>query len=268
MICTAKTNGKTASQINELITRFIAEFRIPPAQLGGVGIGVPGIVNQQTGLIEFAPNLGWKNVDLGLLLDLKVPYRIENEANAAAWGEKNFGVAREAANLVFISVGIGIGCGLIIENRLFSGPAFHAGEFGHMTLFPDGLPCRCGNAGCWEVYASNEAALKLYARKTGRILEHYEDLLQLYHQDDSCAGDVLTAIIRDLGLGIANIVNGLNPEMVVIGGKIIAAEKLFSPLLKEIKTHCLDKSFSGLSIRFSGLQNKAAAWGMAGMMMD
>lgn len=263
-----KDEWRVASQINELMARFVAELQIPPLKLGGVGIGVPGIVNQKTGLIEFAPNLGWKNVDLGLLLDLKVPFRIENEANAAAWGEKNFGAAREAANMIFISVGIGIGCGLIIENRLFAGPAFQAGEFGHMTLFPDGIPCQCGNNGCWEVYASNEAALQRYTRITGQKLGHYEDLLRLYHQADPAAVTVLTETIQCLGLGIANIVNGLNPEMVVIGGKIIEAEMLFPPLLKEIKAHSLDKTFSGLSIRFSGLQNKAAAWGVAGMMMD
>lgn len=254
--------------MGELIQSFILEENIPLAKLG-IGIGIPGIVQSNSGIVEFAPNLGWKNVNIRQALALPCPVFIENEANAAAIGEKNFGLAREASNLVYISIGTGVGCGLFLNGKLYLGPTHHAGEFGHMIVESQGIPCGCGNKGCWEVYTSNTAMLKGFEKRSGQKLERFEDLLARFAADDPAARDVMEEAVRYLGLGIANIANGLNPEMIVIGGKIAKTrDSLFNLLLKSIKDNCLDKTFSGLTVEFSQMDNLAGALGVTAMVIE
>ena len=255
-------------RIGRLIQSFVEEENVPMEKLS-VGIGIPGIVQNGTGIVEFAPNLDWKNVNLRQALALPCPVYIENEANAAAIGEKKFGLARDASSLVYVSVGAGVGCGLLFNGKLYSGSTHHAGEFGHMIVEPQGLLCRCGNAGCWEVYTSNTAALKRFAERTGRTSGSFEEFLQCFLAGDPAAGEVMNETIRYLGIGIANIANGLNPEMIVVGGKIARAkEGIFNALLKTVKDNCLDKTFGGLTIEFSRMDNRASALGVAGMVID
>lgn len=264
-----KDEWSVSETINNLVTTLARQKKIPLSKITGIGIGVPGIVNS-TGIIELAPNLGWKNVNLKELLPIDVPILIENEANAALWGEKSFGAARRTINTVYVSVGMGIGCGLLLNGRLYIGHTSHAGEFGHMTIEPDdGLPCRCGNYGCWEAYASNNATLKLYAQKSGQTLSSYEDFIALVRFGDPLALAILECTAKYLGIGIANIVNSINPEMVIIGGKITELQDIVAkPLLKQIKESCLDKTFSGLTFKFTTLKNQACAMGVAGLFIE
>jgi predicted NBD/HSP70 family sugar kinase len=264
-----KDEWSVSETLSHLIAAMACQQNIPYSKISGIGIGVPGIVNS-TGLIELAPNLGWKNVNLRELLPIDVPLLIENEANAALWGEKSFGAARRTINTVYVSVGIGIGCGLLLNGRLYSGHTSHAGEFGHMTIEPEnGLPCLCGNYGCWEAYASNSAALKFYAQKAGHSLSSYEEFIALARQGDPHAMATLEFTIKYLGIGIANIVNSINPEMVIIGGKITELQDIIAkPLLKQIKESCLDKTFGGLTFKFTGLKDQACAMGVAGLFIE
>ena len=263
---TSTNEWTVIEQIKEIISEIIQRNDLDQQKINGIGIGVPGIVQNQNGLIEFAPNLGWKNVSLQQLLSLDWPVYIENEANAAVLGETAFGVAKNTSDVVYVSVGMGVGCGLIIGGHLFTGRSFHAGEFGHMSVEINGRPCRCGNTGCWEVYTSNQAALAYYAEHSGEHLESYDALLELFYQGDNKAQEVMNSIIKYLGIGIANIANGLNPEMIVIGGKITEAKDIvFNHLLKQVKESCLDKTFGGLAIEFSQLQNRSTALGVADM---
>jgi Transcriptional regulator/sugar kinase len=255
--------------LNKAIEEIIYENNIPDEKIGGVGIGVPGIVQNASGIIELAPNLGWQNVNLRQLLNIDTLILIENEANAAAIGEQAFGVAAHIPNLIFISVGMGIGCGLIFNGKLFTGQSYHAGEFGHMTVEPAGLTCRCGNQGCWEVYASNDATLKLYNQISDHKIYNFAEFLELVEQDDSYALDALESSIKYLGIGIANLVNGLNPQMVIIGGELTKLKGIiYHKLLKQIKDRSLDKTFGGFSLEFSQLKNQATALGMASLVLD
>ena len=266
---TGTDEWQIASTLYRTILRISESTRIPISKIAGIGVGVPGIVNHQTGFIEFAPNLGWKNVNLAPLIPLNLPVIVENEANAAAIGEANFGVAQERANMIYISVGLGIGAGLILKNHLYYGHNFLAGEFGHMTISPNGLPCRCGKKGCWEVYASNSAALNLYRHYSKTALDSYEDLLTAFLRNEPVATRVINETTDYLGLGIANLINGLNPEMIIIGGKITEAESFIQHrLLKEIKKHCFEYSYRSVEIKFSQLKNKAAALGVGGLMIN
>lgn len=255
--------------LKSTIEEIISGKKINSSKIGGIGVGIPGIVNNGSGLIEFAPNLSWKNVNLQQLLAINYPVFIENEANTAALGEKAYGIARPVSNLVYVSIGMGVGCGLILNEKLFTGHSYHAGEFGHMTVEPEGVICQCGNRGCWEVYTSNDAALKMYREKTGINLDCFEEFLNRVTNNDPRALEVLESIISYLGLGIANIANGINPEMIVIGGKITELRTLiYNKILKQIKDRCLEKSFGRMAIEFSKLKDNASALGVASLVIE
>lgn len=265
----ARDEWSASGTLNHFITTILDQHNIPISKINGIGIGVPGIVNS-AGLVELAPNLGWKNVDLKELLSIDVPLLIENEANAALWGEKLFGTARRSINTVYVSVGMGIGCGLLLNGRLYTGHTSYAGEFGHMVIEPNqGMPCQCGNLGCWEAHASNNATVKLYNQKSGQKLNTYEEFINQIRQNDPIALDTLECVIRYLGIGIANIVNSINPEMVIIGGKITELQDIIAkPLLKQIKENCLDKTYSSLTFKFTTLKDQACAQGVAGLFLE
>ena len=260
---------KVIPLLKTFIHNLLAEYEIAWSKLGGIGIGIPGVLNNEAESIDFAPNLGWKNVDLPAMLALDKPIYLENEANAGALGEVVFGLGKNVGHLAYISVGMGIGCGLIIDHKLFSGHLRNAGEFGHMTVEPEGFPCRCGNRGCWEVYASNSATLRMYAEATNNEQITFPEFLRKCQENDYHATEVLRTVTKYLGLGIASVINALNPEMVVIGGEITNVKSLiFNSLLKEIKERTLEKSFSGVRLDFSQLGNRAAALGMGTIVLE
>lgn len=166
-ICHEKTihfNHLTYEEITKELFHVIDSLisSMPSSHYGvvGIGIGVPGIISTD-GQILLAPNLNWKSKNLkGLLEDhYHLPVHIENEANAGAYGEKRFGAGKESDNIIYVSVGIGIGVGLILNGKLYKGNNGFSGELGHMTIEADGIKCRCGNQGCWELYASEQALI-------------------------------------------------------------------------------------------------------------
>lgn len=138
----------------------------PPSPYGliGIGVGVPGMIGED-GNILFAPNLEWQHVDLKHVLHdhFQVPVSVDNEAHAGAIGEKQFGAGINISNLIYISVGVGIGTGIIIDDKIYRGSLGISGEMGHFSIDVNGKKCRCGNNGCWELYASEHALLELYA---------------------------------------------------------------------------------------------------------
>ena len=266
---TDKSEWVVATVLNDVIPEFAQENKISMDEILGIGLGVPGIVNERSGVIDFAPNLEWENVNLRSLLKCQAPIVVENEANAAALGEKGFGVGRNVSDMIYVSVGMGVGCGIIIENRLFSGTSFNAGEFGHMTVEYDGPACKCGKRGCWEVFASNKAALNRYKEKSGLALKDFDEFVQRLIAGEAVALAVADEIVKYLGIGIGNIVNGLNPQMVVLGGKLTEAKDVvYDKILQQIKCFTLSKSLTELEIQFSALNSKASAMGVAGIVLD
>ncbi|MBP3962489.1 ROK family transcriptional regulator [Paenibacillus lignilyticus] len=204
--------------IEELRTSMPAS----PYGLVGIGIGVPGIVNGE-GTILFAPNLSWPQVPLRAMIEERfgVPATIDNEANAGAQGEQKYGAGRGIANQIYVSVGIGIGTGIILNKELYKGAAGFSGELGHLSVMADGTPCRCGNRGCWELYASENALLE-QAEPLG-----YTDLDALIgaaEQGDEHVIALFHRIGEWIGTGIANIVNVFNPNVVIIGNRMRRAE--------------------------------------------
>lgn len=187
----------------------------------GVGVSVSGTWDNRTSTIANAPNLGWSDVSLARLLDCcpGVPIHIDNNANLSALGERWFRPpeSRPLDNFVFVTLGGGIGTGIIIGGQVLHGAHGRAGEFGHMTIQPDGRQCLCGNLGCWEEYASDRALVRLYQHNSGRR----EPLSALEVVERGRAGEIaaieaLAEVGHYLGLGFANLIMGLNPQAVVI----------------------------------------------------
>ena len=226
-----------------------AETRAHQQTILGLGLGLPGLVNVGTGTLLFSPNLGWTDVPLRDLLQAQFPFpiHIDNEANMAALGESYFGAARGSDLVLHLSCNVGVGAGLVVNRRLFSGIGGLAGEVGHMTIDPDGPPCNCGNRGCWETYVSKWAVLRrvqeaILSGRPTRLLDTIgHDLQQLTipmivdaaRRGDSVARAALAETGTFLGIGLAGLINALNPERVVFGGVLSLAHEFILPTLRE-----------------------------------
>jgi predicted NBD/HSP70 family sugar kinase len=211
----------------------------------GIGVVVPGMVEQKTMRILHAPTLGWRNVDLrdALAAASGLPVQIENSGRACALAQlwTMSGQSGTPGDLVFVSVSDGVGLGVIIQGELLRGRSNVAGEFGHAPLSLDGPRCSCGATGCWEAYISNRATLARYfgrAAETGPVPADQkdftvEDLIARARSGDSKAAAAIQATGRYLGLGLATVINGLDPARVFIGGEITAAWDLIESTVRE-----------------------------------
>jgi len=227
----------------------------PELTCEGIGVSLPGRVDVATQKLVFAPNLGWKDFDLKTPLEkaTQLPVELENAANSCALSEICFGRRAEGLrNLVIVTVSEGIGCGLILNHQLVQGSTGTAGEFGHAALVQDGLECSCGNRGCWEMYASNSAAIRYYSQagssrgRRSATLDKtisFEHLLRLAQQGDGKAVDALQQMAKYLGLGIAPLVSGLAPDMIVIVGEVTRAWEKVGPIIKDtVRQHSFTRA--------------------------
>jgi len=231
--------------VAELVPRVRKLMRTrPELTCEGIGVSLPGRVNLASKQLVFAPNLGWKDFDLKTPLEkaTRLPVELENAANSCALSEICFGRRAEGLrNLIVVTVSEGIGCGLILNHQLVQGSTGTAGEFGHATLIPDGLECSCGNRGCWEMYASNSAAIRHYTDSTRPAKRQsetektlsFEHLLRLADQGDAKAAEVLQQMAKYLGMGMAPLVTGLAPDMIVVVGEVTRAWRDLGPIIKE-----------------------------------
>jgi len=230
----------------------------PEITCEGIGVSLPGRVDLVSQRLVFAPNLGWSDFDLKTPIEeaTGLPVEMENAANSCALAEIWFGQHAEGVrNLVAVTVSEGIGCGLILNHQLVQGSNGMAGEFGHTTIVEDGLECRCGNKGCWEVYASNSAAVRYYSqsaspvrsgkatsRSVGQALT-FDHLLRLTEQSDPKAVEAINQMARYLGAGLAQLVTGLAPDVIVVIGEITRIWNQVGPLINEtVKSHSFTRA--------------------------
>jgi predicted NBD/HSP70 family sugar kinase len=230
----------------------------------GIGVGVPGLVDD-TGTVLFAPNLQWRDVPLRRMLADRygVPISIDNEANAGALGERIFGAGRSIDNLVYVSVGIGIGTGLILHKELYKGASGFSGEMGHLSVEAFGKPCTCGNRGCWEMYASERALLE---KAAGLGFDHLESLLAGAQSGRKDVQELLKETGEYLGIGIANIVNVFNPDAVIIGNRMSRARNWIEPVLRRtVVQRSLGFHLRSVQLLFAELGQRSAVMGAAQM---
>lgn len=211
-----------------------------------IGAGVPGMVDHAMGFLRYAPNLVWRELDVGRRIAeaTQLPCAVDNDANVAAWGEFLFGAGRGSAHMLMVTVGTGIGGGMIADGQLFRGSHGFAGEIGHLVVDPDGPLCSCGNRGCWEQVASGSAIDRLGREAVdehpGSMLADLvegdktkvsgEMVTEAARRGDDIARGILVTVGRRLGQGIAGLVNVLDSDLVVVGGGVaLAADMLLGP---------------------------------------
>ena len=268
-----------------MVGEAIEEGRGDPAdEILGVGIGSPGPLDLARGVVLDAFNLGWKDFALrdSLADALGLPAILDNDANCATWGEYWLGAGRDVESLVGVTLGTGIGGGVVMDGRIIHGASASAGELGHMTIDFHGRRCKCGNYGCLEAYASGpniaararegleagaESALTgLVGGDLSRLTAAtvYEAILE----GDAYAEEVMLETAKILGAGLANIVNLFNPDMIVIvGGVTRAGDYLFGPLRSEVRRRAFRSAEQACRIVPGELPETAGVIGAAGLFL-
>ncbi len=239
----------------DAIQRLLEKYRNSSA-LVGIGIGVPGIIDMQSGLLRESPNLpDWADYPVRAEIErrLKTVVILENDANAAALGEKWLGAAKDVDDMAMLTLGTGVGGGLVLGGRVWHGMNGMAGEFGHTTVEAEGHPCGCGNRGCLEQYASATAVVRM-AREaianngaSGLARAAHSDpefsaksIYNLAIQGDEEARRIFRRVGRALGIVLSVMVNSLNLPMYVIGGGVSSAWEAFSPtIFEELRQRCM-----------------------------
>jgi len=248
----------------------------------GVGIGAPGPLDRRSGIVIETPNLGWENFPLRALIRraVRLPAWLDNDANCAAYGEWWQGAGQGARALVAVTIGTGVGGGVVLNGELYHGVSDAAGEIGHMTIQFNGRKCACGNYGCLEAYASgpNIAARAIEGIEAGAE----SALLDLVEGDlghitaaivydgavagDAYANEVIAETAKILGAGIANVINVFNPDVVIItGGVTRAGEHLFQPLRAAVRQRAFRSAAEACQILPAALPGLAGMVGAAGV---
>ncbi len=240
----------SAAVLNQLVGMLknaISNALIGNRRVFGVAVGVPGLVDQQSGQVLFAPNLGWHTIPLeGMLAhELDLPVSLDNEANMAALGELYFGVAQGYKNVLYLTLDVGLGGGIISNGQLFTGNAGFAGEFGHITMDPHGKLCGCGNRGCFETLVSLPALYDhvrtavargeptLLADLVRTDMLNFEGVAEAARSGDQVGLAAFASIGRALGVGLASLVNIFDPQLIVLGGEMSRASELMLPIATE-----------------------------------
>ncbi|QQE79243.1 ROK family transcriptional regulator [Alicyclobacillus sp. SO9] len=233
-----------------------------------LGVAAPGLMNADTGKIVEASNLNWHDLKLNELLEQEfhLPVIVENDTNAAAYGEFLYGSenASKAQNMMYIAVGTGVGGGLIIGRELYKGSQGMAGEIGHVVVQPNGQLCSCGKKGCLETLVSESSLLREYNHQTQAKAGDIEELLERAEAGDALANTVFTSAGATLGMVVGNQVNILNLDSVVFGGQVIARVRpMFETIVKSLNGVLLPGFESNLEVRVSSLSSSAGYAGIA-----
>ena len=245
--------GEIAAAVAALVERLLAEE--PDLMVGGIGIGAAGLIDVDRATVRFAPNIDWVDEPLaeavGKHVDL--PVVVENDANAAAWGEYRFGAGEDTDDMLFVTVGTGVGGGIVHQGMLFRGGFGAAAEIGHLRLVPEGRSCGCGQRGCLEQYGSGRALVRDARARVASGDRQAAPLLDVAGDADAITGPMVTDLARQgdpmcvdllrdvghwLGQGIATLAAVLDPRVIAIGGGVAdAGDLLLDPVRQAFESH-------------------------------
>lgn len=270
---------EVVNDMAKLVLDLVKEAGLEVSDIEQIGIGSPGTPQKDTGMILFSNNLFWHNVPLRDAMEklIPVPVKIDNDANVAALGETLFGAAKGAKDAILVTLGTGVGGGIILDGKVYDGINNAGAEVGHMVIMSGGEPCNCGRLGCWEVYASATALIRM---GNAAAAAHPESILaqkrkkrgglnglavfKAADENDPVAIEVIDRYIFYVSEGIINLVNIFQPEVVMLGGGISAqGERLLRPIRQHLMRYVYCKEVNGPKLACAALGNDAGIIGAA-----
>jgi glucokinase len=270
-----------SERIFSAIDRLLSAKNMDSSQLLCIGIAAAGAVDSERGLVTSSPNLpGWHDIPLRDVVSRK--YKVDtiliNDANAEVIGEHEFGAGRGASNLILLTIGTGIGGGIIINGKLYTGATGSAGEIGHTTIDVNGPKCSCGNIGCWETLASGRAMAKEAISRishgeksvlTGMVKGEIEKITtekieEAARRGDPLALEVISRAATYLGIGMVNLINAFNPELIIVGGGVAKmGELLLEPARQVVRERAFRLAAGAVRIVPTQLGDDAGVLGAA-----
>jgi glucokinase-like ROK family protein len=267
--------NQVVDDLAQMVLALIREQKIAKKQLLGVGVGLAGIIDAENGILRQSPIYGWNNVPLRDMLQSKlhIPVYIENDVNTLTLTERWFGHGQGVDNFLTVTVGRGVGLGIVANGQFYRGQSGGAGEFGHITMNPDGPLCDCGKHGCLEAYvgdpgllrSANDAAAR--GELTKRV-QSIDDLLALAEVGNAAAIRIFNQAGQILGIGIANLVNLFNPKKIIISGEgTREGDFLFVPMKESIRQNTMPGLFDPATVEIAPWGDDAWARGAAGLVL-
>ena len=272
--------GVVLDRAAQLVRTALDAAAIEELSPAGIATAVPGTIDQERGMLLVAPNLGWRDIPVASelaarLAPLSVPVLVDNEANLAALGELWLGIGGECGDYIHVFGEIGVGGGIVVDGALFRGSHGFAGEIGHVVVDPDGDDCLCGGKGCLERVAGQEAILRAAglpstsATRLGQTGNATNELIALLERDDPRAHAAVRRAAEALGIGLAGVVNVLDPDTIVLGGVYAPlAPWLAEPLAERLATQVMGARSRPVAVRQSALGPDGAVRGAAALVVD
>ena len=260
----------------DVVSKLTTQEAVPREKLLGVGVGLAGIVEEKRGLLRHSPIFGWRDVPLADLLRarLGVPVRIDNDVNTFTITEQLFGAGQGLQDFLVVTVGRGVGLGIVVDGQLYRGSKGGAGEFGHTVIDPSGRLCDCGNRGCLETYVSDPGMLNLAAEAISRgeldadVID-METLLARANDGNRAAQAIFARAGETLGRALANLATVLSPDLIIVSGEGVRAGKLLlEPMQKALTRHVMPSLAEDTVIRIETWEDGAWARGAAGLVLD
>lgn len=281
-----KSGGDSAENVEEVIISVVEEmieaFGIKKSQIHAIAAGAPGVIDQSSGIVLFSPNLPWRDYDIRTPIEKKfgVPFYIGNDVNVGVLGEYKYGAAKGYKNVVGFFVGTGMGGGLILDGKLFTGNKFKAAEYGHMVLDPEGPLCNCGQRGCLEAFSSKQGMSAYIKQQVGRGREcmmsdaiegsafKSKALKKALAAEDAVATEAVDRACHWLAVATGNMINTISPDIVVYGGGVMeaCAEQFMSRIEKEVDRYCMPSIRSTVELKPAALGDDSVIYGALSMI--
>lgn len=270
MVLSGHNPDQVVDDLTKMITSFIREQKISKKQLLGVGVGVAGIVDAEEGILRQSPIYGWENVPLRQMLQskLNVPIYIENDVNTLTLTERWFGPGQGVDNFLTVTVGRGVGLGIVVNGQFYRGQNGGAGELGHTAIDPNGPLCACGKHGCLEAYVGDPGLVRAAQESVSKSIKSIDELLRLAQNGNPAAIKIFNQAGRILGIGVANLINLFNPKKIIISGEgTREGDLLFIPMKESIQKNTMPGLFDPKIVEIIPWGDDAWARGAAGLVL-
>ena len=284
----SKSGGNTTTDVEKVIIdvveEMIKESGIDRKKLNAVASCAPGVIDQSTGIVLFTPNLPWRNYNIRAAMEerFKVPFYVGNDVNLGVLGEYHFGAGRGYKNIVGFFVGTGMGGGLVLDGKLFTGNQFKAAEYGHMILDPEGPLCNCGQRGCLEAFSSKQGMSAYIRQQVSRGREcmmadaldgsafKSKALKKALAEHDAVATEAVDRACHYLAIATGNMINTISPDAVVYGGGVIEAvgDLFLEKILAEVDRYCMTSIRPTVVLKKAALGDDSVLYGALSMINE